>query len=44
MAKSAKPAGDLTTAEIKKIVDELVVLREKLRGLISSGSFRLFDA
>ena len=26
-----KPAGDLTTAEIKKITDELVALREKLR-------------
>ena len=26
-----KPAGDLTTAEIKKITDELVTLREKLR-------------
>jgi hypothetical protein len=27
----AKPVGDLTTAEIKKITDELVTLREKLR-------------
>ena len=28
---SPKPAGDLTTLEIQKITDELVVLREKLR-------------
>jgi hypothetical protein len=26
-----KPAGDLTTVEIKAITDQLVVLREKLR-------------
>ena len=31
--KKAKvtPAGDLTTVEIKKITDELVTLREKIR-------------
>jgi hypothetical protein len=29
--KRKSPAGDLTTAEIKKITDQLVTLREKLR-------------
>ena len=33
MSKSKRIAGDLTTAEIKTITDELVALRERLRHL-----------